>query len=64
MGERFFPNEIPEFLPEDAGEEETISTHKDSLTKLLSLPYRSFSKKLQRYALSLKDTVNFILQRF
>lgn len=59
MGERFFPNEIPEFLPEDAGEEETISTHKDSLTKLLSLPYRSFSKKLQRYALSLKDTIVF-----
>ncbi|CAF2081093.1 hypothetical protein BRARA_F00155 [Brassica rapa] len=59
MGERFFPNEIPEFLPEDAGEEETFSTHKDSLTKLLSLPYRSFSKKLQRYALSLKDTIVF-----
>ncbi|CAF2055724.1 hypothetical protein Bca4012_098257 [Brassica carinata] len=59
MGERFFPNEIPEFLPEDAGEEETVSTHKDSLTKLLSLPYRSFSKKLQRYALSLKDTIVF-----
>lgn len=52
---------MPEFVSEDAGEEDTVSTDKDSLTKLLSLPYKSFSKKLQRYALSLKDTVNSYL---
>ncbi|ESQ30138.1 hypothetical protein EUTSA_v10011533mg [Eutrema salsugineum] len=57
MGERFFRNEIPEFVPEEVGEEEIVSAGKDSMTKLLSLPYRSFSEKLQRYALSLKDTV-------
>ncbi|KAJ0242299.1 LanC-like protein GCR2 [Hirschfeldia incana] len=57
MGERFFRNEMPEFVPEDACEDETVSGYKDSLTKLLSLPYRSFTEKLQRYALSLKDTV-------
>ncbi|KFK35758.1 hypothetical protein AALP_AA4G032600 [Arabis alpina] len=50
MGERFFRYELPESVPEKyAGE--------DSMTKLLSLPYKSFSEKLQKYALSLKDTV-------
>ncbi|XP_010500915.1 PREDICTED: lanC-like protein GCR2 [Camelina sativa] len=58
MGERFFQNELPEFVPEEsAGDEETVAGGKDSLTRLLSLPYKSFSKKLQRLALSLKDTV-------
>lgn len=58
MGERFFRNEMPEFVPEEsAGEEETATEGKDSMTKLLSLPYKSFSRKLQRYALRLKDTV-------
>ncbi|CAA7013773.1 unnamed protein product [Microthlaspi erraticum] len=57
MGERFFRNEMPEFFPEVAGGEETVSEGKESLAKLLSLPYSSFSEKLQRYALSLKDKV-------
>jgi len=58
MGERFFRNEMPEFVPEDlSGEEETVTECKDSLTKLLSLPYKSFSEKLHRYALSIKDKV-------
>lgn len=57
MGDRFFRNEMPEFVREEAGGEETAS---DSLKKLLSLPYRSFSEKLQRYALGLKDKVTQI----
>lgn len=58
MGERFFRNELPEFVPEESdGEDETVTAGKDSLTKLLSLPYKSFSEKLQSYALSLKDKV-------
>lgn len=57
MGDRFFRNELPEFVPEEAGGEEAVSEAKDSLAKLLSLPYSSFSEKLQRYALELKDTV-------
>ncbi|CAH2036528.1 unnamed protein product [Thlaspi arvense] len=57
MGERFFRNEMPEFVREEAGEDETVSESKGTLKKLLSLPYRSFSEKLRRYALSLKDTV-------
>ncbi|KAL1221968.1 LanC-like protein GCR2 [Cardamine amara subsp. amara] len=58
MGERFFRNEMPEFVPEESAvKEETVTAGKDPLTKLLSLPYNSFSEKLQRYALSLKDTV-------
>ncbi|CAH8255465.1 unnamed protein product [Arabidopsis lyrata] len=58
MGERFSRNELPEFVPEEsAGEDETVTAGKDSLTKLLSLPYKSFSEKLQSYALSLKDKV-------
>ncbi|KAG7649427.1 LanC-like protein GCR2 [Arabidopsis thaliana] len=58
MGTRFFRNEMPEFVPEgSAGEEESFTAGKDSLKKLLSLPYKIFSEKLQSYALSLKDKV-------
>ncbi|XP_010542278.1 PREDICTED: lanC-like protein GCR2 [Tarenaya hassleriana] len=56
MGDRFFANELPEFVPEAGGEEIEAGT-KDSLEKLLCLPYRSFSDRLRRYALDLKDTV-------
>ncbi|KAF7822733.1 lanC-like protein GCR2 [Senna tora] len=59
MADRFFPNEMPHFVAETTFPvEETASqatTH--SLPTLLSLPYPSFSAKLQKAALDLKDSV-------
>ncbi|GLU23419.1 hypothetical protein SLE2022_394230 [Rubroshorea leprosula] len=57
MADRFFPNEMPDFVPETtAGETITFNT-RDSLTKLLYLPYNTLSEKLKRSALDLKETV-------
>ncbi|XP_077223750.1 lanC-like protein GCL2 [Tasmannia lanceolata] len=52
MGDRFFPNEMPEFVTES---EET--TTEDSLTNLLSLPYPKTAEKLMQFALDLKDKI-------
>ncbi|XVF18915.1 hypothetical protein REPUB_Repub11eG0064800 [Reevesia pubescens] len=55
MADRFFPNEMPDFVAETpvTGGGAT----KDSLTNLLSLPYKTLSDKLKASALDLKDTV-------
>ncbi|XVF70343.1 hypothetical protein PTKIN_Ptkin11bG0154300 [Pterospermum kingtungense] len=56
MGDRFFPNEMPDFVAET-----TVTvpggTTNDSLTNLLSLPYKTFSDKLKTSALDLKQTI-------
>ncbi|MBA0580202.1 lanC-like protein GCR2 isoform X2 [Gossypium raimondii] len=55
MADRFFPNEMPTFVAES-----TVSTGAaggDSLTNLLSLPYKSLSDHLKSAALALKETV-------
>ncbi|MBA0733697.1 hypothetical protein Gogos_017682 [Gossypium gossypioides] len=55
MADRFFPNEMPTFVAES-----TVSTRTaggDSLTNLLSLPYKSLSDHLKSAALALKETV-------
>lgn len=66
MADRFFPNPMPDFVPENPKiiqEEEgkAIKIHEqgaqDSLLRLLSLPYSNLSKQLQRTALDLKETV-------
>ncbi|KAK9674445.1 hypothetical protein RND81_12G232900 [Saponaria officinalis] len=57
MAERFFPNEMPEFIPESSLNTSTVIQNEDSLTKLLHLPYKSLSKTLLNSALNLKDTV-------
>lgn len=58
MADRFFRNEMPDFVAEIALDE-TVSTEsaKDSLTKLLYLPYTTLSDRLKRSALDLKETV-------
>lgn len=58
MADRFFRNEMPDFVAEIALDE-TVSTEsaKDSLTKLLYLPYTTLSERLKRSALDLKETV-------
>ncbi|OMP04677.1 Lanthionine synthetase C-like protein [Corchorus olitorius] len=55
MGDRFFPNEMPDFVAEGT----TVSggATGDSLSNLLSLPYKTLSEKLKTSALDLKETV-------
>lgn len=59
MADRFFPNEMPNFVVESAVSTGTAGG--DSLTNLLSLPYKSLSDHLKSAALALKETV-FSLQ--
>ena len=58
MADRFFPNEMPDFVAETIV---TGGTTKDSLINLLSVPYKTLSDKLKTSALDLKETV-FSLQ--
>ncbi|PIN22727.1 Lanthionine synthetase C-like protein 1 [Handroanthus impetiginosus] len=54
MADRFFPNEMPDFIPET---ESAAVAASDSLTQLLLLPYSTLSERLKKAALDLKDTV-------
>jgi hypothetical protein len=53
MADRFFPNEMPDFVEE---RESTASTG-SSLIRLLSLPYPQLSAKLLKAGLDLKEKV-------
>ncbi|XP_019153773.1 PREDICTED: lanC-like protein GCR2 [Ipomoea nil] len=57
MADRFFPNEMPNFIPETAEAEELAEKAQDSLTKLLHLPYKNVAKKIQKSALVLKEKI-------
>lgn len=57
MAERFFPNEMPNFIPETAEAEKLAENHQDSLTKLLNLPYKNVAEEIKKSALELKETV-------
>ncbi|KAK9268763.1 hypothetical protein L1049_000525 [Liquidambar formosana] len=57
MADRFFPNEMPDFEAETTIDETSSERIKDSLTEVLSLPYKTLSEKFRRSALDLKDTV-------
>lgn len=71
MADRFFQNEMPDFVAENPNlmEEEArqnqgrVQLHpqatQDSLLRFLSLPHSSLSQQLQRAALDLKETVTF-----
>jgi hypothetical protein len=54
MADRFFPNEMPDFVEE---KEITMGSEEDSLARLLSMPYSSFSSRLKRAGLDLKESV-------
>ncbi|TYH33712.1 hypothetical protein ES332_D13G078000v1 [Gossypium tomentosum] len=55
MADRFFPNVLPDFVPETTqNEQQEIG---DTLIKLLSMPYSSLSQHFKRTALDLKETV-------
>lgn len=63
MADRFFPNVMPDFVPESATEiqeeaEPALPASQDSLMKLLSMPYPSLSERFKRAALDLKETVS------
>lgn len=57
MADRFFPNEMPNFIPETAEAEKLAEKAQDSLTKLLHLPYKNVAEKIQKSALVLKEKV-------
>ncbi|KAH7844733.1 hypothetical protein Vadar_031101 [Vaccinium darrowii] len=57
MADRFFPNEMPNFVPETPAEQSASERSGDSLTKLLSIPYNSVADRLKRAALDVKETV-------
>lgn len=61
MGDRYFPNEMPDYIPETTttAVDETVTerNNKDSLTNLLSFPYNILSQRLKASALDVKDTV-------
>ncbi|KAK4839330.1 hypothetical protein QYF36_021050 [Acer negundo] len=52
MADRFFPNEMLEFVPESS----TTAT-KDSLTNLLCVPYKTLSDTLKNSAFAIQQTV-------
>ncbi|KAI3831577.1 hypothetical protein MKX03_014670, partial [Papaver bracteatum] len=54
MADRFFANEMPDFIDETSNIAEATE---NSLLKLLSLPYSSLSDKLKEKALGLKETI-------
>lgn len=56
MADRFFPNDMPEFVEE---RESAATTTGSSLTRLLSLPYPQLSAKLLKAGLDLKEKVSF-----
>ncbi|XP_057797341.1 lanC-like protein GCR2 [Salvia miltiorrhiza] len=51
--DRFFPNEMPAYIPET----QSAPAADDSLTKLLHLPLKILSDRLKKDALDIKDTV-------
>ncbi|KAH1031184.1 hypothetical protein J1N35_043358 [Gossypium stocksii] len=55
MADRFFPNVLPDFVPETTQHEQQEIG--DTLMKLLSMPYSSLSQHFKRTALDLKETV-------
>lgn len=59
MADRYFPNEMPDNIPETPAIESAAATAaaSDSLTKLLHLPYKALSERLKKASLDLKDTV-------
>ncbi|KAL1567145.1 lanC-like protein GCR2 [Salvia divinorum] len=54
MADRFFPNEMPAYIPET---QSATATTDDSLTKLLHLPLNILSDRLKKDALDIKHTV-------
>ncbi|KAK4769897.1 hypothetical protein SAY87_030429 [Trapa incisa] len=55
MADRFFPNVMPDFVPEKAmGDDEVVG---ESLTKALFMPYQLLSEQLKRAALDLKEAI-------
>lgn len=59
MADRFFPNEMPDFVAEALLEESSSSAEraKMSLTKLLSLPSKTLTDRLKSSAMDLKERV-------
>jgi len=58
MADRFFPNEMPDFIPETAATAGIPAVAAgDSLTRLLYLPYKSVCDTLKNSVVDIKDKV-------
>lgn len=58
MADRFFPNEMPVYIPETSlVTSPPVAETGDSLTKLIHLPYKALCETLNKTALDLKDAV-------
>ncbi|XP_022876489.1 lanC-like protein GCR2 isoform X2 [Olea europaea var. sylvestris] len=60
MADLFFPNDMPDFVQETPVKESAVGSSespKDSLTRLLHLPYKTISERLKKEALDLKETI-------
>lgn len=63
MADRFFRNEMPEFVVEAEGEEAAAAAG-TSLLKLLSLPFPSAADRFLRAGLDLKEKVRSLFRPF
>ncbi|XP_052206409.1 lanC-like protein GCR2 isoform X2 [Diospyros lotus] len=57
MADRFFPNEMPDFVPENPVEGSIPGSSGDPLSKLLHIPYKAVAERLKLAALDLKEIV-------
>ncbi|XAR55488.1 hypothetical protein NMG60_11035566 [Bertholletia excelsa] len=57
MSDRFFPNQMPDFVEEKEEEDVEIVGPDGSLLKLLSMPYSALAERFIRAGLDLKETV-------
>lgn len=61
MADRFFPNDMLNYIPEATVIASSLPESGDSLTRLLHLPYKSVCEILKKTALVIKDAVYFCL---
>lgn len=57
MADRFLPNLLPDFVPEETTVDIESAAVQDSLMKLLYMPHSTLSQHFKRAALDLKETI-------
>ncbi|KMT04638.1 hypothetical protein BVRB_8g182910 [Beta vulgaris subsp. vulgaris] len=57
MAERYFKNEMPDYIPETSTTLTTATTTGNTLLKLLSMDYNALASLMERQALDIKETV-------
>lgn len=59
MAERYFKNEMPDYIPETSTTLTTATTTGNTLLTLLSMDYNALASLMERQALDIKETVTF-----